>query len=93
MYKLTVGVLDGFENIITGVFMSAVIIDGFKIASDVRHLVAEKQQHLLNLEYIHVLVVLVGENPASVLCNRQKKALAGGMKDRQLGCRSTAETG
>ncbi len=70
-----------------GVFMSAVIIDGFQIAADVRHQVAEKTAELVKTG-IHpcLAVILVGENPASVsYVTGKEKALAEvGMKDRSI---------
>ncbi|NLK46513.1 MAG: bifunctional methylenetetrahydrofolate dehydrogenase/methenyltetrahydrofolate cyclohydrolase FolD [Treponema sp.] len=76
--------------------MSAVIIDGFKIASDVRHLVAEKTAALVKSGvYPCLAVVLVGENPASVsYVTGKEKALAEvGMKDRSIRLpESTTET-
>ncbi len=67
--------------------MSAVIIDGFQIAADVRHQVAEKTAELVKTG-IHpcLAVILVGENPASVsYVTGKEKALAEvGMKDRSI---------
>lgn len=67
--------------------MSAVIIDGFQIAADVRHQVAEKTAELVK-SGIHpcLAVILVGENPASVsYVTGKEKALAEvGMKDRSI---------
>lgn len=67
--------------------MSAVIIDGFQIAADVRHQVAEKTAELVKAG-IHpcLAVILVGENPASVsYVTGKEKALAEvGMKDRSI---------
>lgn len=67
--------------------MSAVIIDGFQIAQDVRHAVAEKTAWLVQKGIQPCLVViLVGENPASVsYVTGKEKALAEvGMKDRSI---------
>lgn len=67
--------------------MSAVIIDGFQIAADVRHQVAEKTAELVKKGTRPCLaVILVGENPASVsYVTGKEKALAEvGMKDRSI---------
>ena len=67
--------------------MSAVIIDGFQIAADVRHRVAEKTAELVKTG-VHpcLAVILVGENPASVsYVTGKEKALAEvGMNDRSI---------
>lgn len=67
--------------------MSAVIIDGFQIAADVRHQVAEKTAELVKKgTHPCLAVILVGENPASVsYVTGKEKALAEvGMKDRSI---------
>lgn len=67
--------------------MSAVIIDGFQIAADVRQSVAEKTAELTKKGVKPCLaVILVGENPASVsYVTGKEKALAEvGMADRSI---------
>ena len=67
--------------------MSAVIIDGFQIAADVRKRVAEQTAELVKKGIQPCLaVILVGENPASVsYVTGKEKALAEvGMKDRSI---------
>lgn len=67
--------------------MSAVIIDGKKIASEIRTEIAEKVSSLKNQGIKPCLaVILVGENPASVSYVRGKrKALAEvGMEDKSI---------
>lgn len=67
--------------------MSAVIIDGFQIAADVRKRVSEETETLVK-KGVHpcLAVILVGENPASVsYVTGKEKALAEvGMKDKSI---------
>jgi len=72
----------GFEG-----YMSANIIDGKKIAADVRLDVAEKVKELKNKGISPCLaVILVGDNPASVsyVTGKQKALAEVGMTDRSV---------
>ena len=64
--------------------MSAVIIDGKQVASDIRSEVAKKVEKLKEKgKIVSLAVILVGENPASVsyVTGKQKALAEAGMKD------------